>query len=520
MLTARVVVPMAQMRPEILLFGSFIVVAEPNGPCEPVSGKPPRMSARDFGRRQEMARRRASHLAGEHSLAADAQVAFDDAREHGQLVAVFVIGMPTANPSQARAAVSEAMKSECESNRHVFGVDWDDEGHGTGFVRGLNTRADCHATIVGLAERLSFSVAAVGDVAVGYAISDSDNPTAALATEGAKIALGHADPGRPVVAYASSMRGQTRTDILTDLTQLRDRLGASVRVQYQPIVSLDTGDVTGVEALARLHVDGEIIVPADFLPVLDQAGMLVDLGLHVVRRIVADLESLPGIGDDAPPIWVNLSVPELTSLRQSGLLDALWSAPHAIGIEFRESSGAQLAPADVRTLTEISASGVPLAVDGYNSDHLPLGRLASMGIRQVKIDPLALNAPLAARHNDFLPAFVEFLDRIGMTPIALAVEGESGLEVAREAGIKTAQGFVTGIPTESAGRVEAGGAQWTAGDVAASFAAHRAETTKPVARNAAEQTAADQRAAEDTGAVAPGTPSDGSTGRAPAARRP
>lgn len=442
------------------------------------------MSARDFGRRQEMARRRASHLAGERTLAADMQVAFDDANAHGQLVAVFAVCIPTANPSHARAAVSEAMQGECESNRHVFGLDWDDAGRGTGFVRGLNTRADAHATITGLAERVSRAVAAVGDVTVGYAVSDSDNPTAALAMEGAVIALGHADPGRPVVLYTPSMRGETRGDILSDAARLRDRLAGSVRVQYQPIVSLDTGDVTGVEALARLHVDGEVLLPADFLPVLDQAGLLVDLGLHVVKRIVTDLESLPGIDDDAPPIWVNLSVPELTSLRQSGLLDALWSAPHSIGIEFRESSGAQLAPADVRTLTEVSASGVPLAVDGYNSDHLPLGRLATMGIRQVKIDPLALNAPLASRHSEFLPAFVEFLDRIGMTPIALAVEGESGLEVAREAGIKTAQGFTTGIPTESAGRVEAGAKQWTAMDAVASFAAYRAATTKPIARNA------------------------------------
>jgi len=176
---------------------------------------------------------------------------------------------------------------------------------------------------------------------------------------------------------------------------LEARLRNAVRrgefdLHYQPKVGLRDNRITGVEALLRWRDTGQgAVSPAQFVPVLEETGLIGEVGLWVMREAVKAHRSLAQPGRAAPRVAVNVSALQLRS--QSFVDDvrgALDGAGEAAGLdlEITESLLMQDIDDSLRKLRAVRALGVRIALDDFGTGYSSLAYLSRLPIDTVKID--------------------------------------------------------------------------------------------------------------------------------------
>jgi EAL domain-containing protein (putative c-di-GMP-specific phosphodiesterase class I) len=181
---------------------------------------------------------------------------------------------------------------------------------------------------------------------------------------------------------------------LTLEAELRTALErGELRIDYQPIVDLETGRIIEMEALVRWqHPRLGLVSPARFIPVAEETGLIVSIGHWVLeqacRRARTWRTTLPNARDLV--MSVNLSArqfhhPELVAdvaetLRETGL------EPTALKLEITESVLMEHAGRAIATMHELSALGVHLAVDDFGTGYSSLAYLKHFPVDTLKID--------------------------------------------------------------------------------------------------------------------------------------
>src|SRR5207253_951961 len=157
-----------------------------------------------------------------------------------------------------------------------------------------------------------------------------------------------------------------------------DRLAPAMEVRgqeefvlhYQPKFELQTAAVCGAEALLRWrHPERGVVLPAEFIPVLEETGLIVPVGEWVVRRACEDLKSWIGAGLPALPIAVNLSArqfrqPDL-DMRIRALVTAAGIDPGLIELEITESQLMHDPDQAIRMLRALREAGFRIAIDDF-----------------------------------------------------------------------------------------------------------------------------------------------------------
>lgn len=181
-----------------------------------------------------------------------------------------------------------------------------------------------------------------------------------------------------------------RVALETDLRAAIDR--SEISVAYQPIVGLETGTITGVEALMRwTHPARGSVPPAIFIPVAEETGLIVHLGGWVLREAC---QRAAGWNAERPgrslSITVNVSEGQLTdgglvgevaeALRCSGL------EPRLLILEFAESVIVQNSDVGMERLRQLRALGVRLAIDDFGTRYSSLSQLQKFPVDVLKID--------------------------------------------------------------------------------------------------------------------------------------
>jgi PAS domain S-box-containing protein/diguanylate cyclase (GGDEF)-like protein len=159
---------------------------------------------------------------------------------------------------------------------------------------------------------------------------------------------------------------------------------------YQPKVDLISGEIKGVEALLRWRRDGNLICPGEFIPMLEESGLIVAVGEWTLRQACAQLHAWRTAGLPAITMAVNLSARQLY---QKGLPEIIQSILKSAGIEpglleleLTESSLISGAAEAEQLLRKISAMGVHLSLDDFGTGYSSLSYLKSFPIDTVKID--------------------------------------------------------------------------------------------------------------------------------------
>jgi diguanylate cyclase (GGDEF)-like protein len=286
-----------------------------------------------------------------------------------------------------------------------------------------------------------------------------------------------------VAMYAAKAKGKNRVQVFDPgllvedgRAQFEDELAAAAGagqlvLHYQPIVLVHDGGCVAVEALVRWrHPTRGLLQPAEFIPVAEDTGAIVDIGEVVLRRACAD--AIGWTGATGPlAVHVNVSAVQLTAPgfveTVHGCLAEVGMAPRRLVLEITEGMVLD-SPAVHDTLGELARSGVTIAIDDFGTGYSALSTLRSLPLDVVKIDKSFLaGGPSRTADEAVVEAVVQMARRLGLQVIAEGVERVDQQQFLREVGAHAAQGnlHLRPIPAAELGR-------W----LARRNAAHRADS--------------------------------------------
>lgn len=222
-------------------------------------------------------------------------------------------------------------------------------------------------------------------------------------------------------------------------------------LHYQPIVSLLTGHVCGVEALVRWHKpDGCLIPPAAFIPLAEETGYVSEITNAIVPMLFADLQKMDQF---APGLMVsfNASSKDFTGRR---LADTLSKQLHKTGIEpgrvWVEVTETALLPFSSATrdaLYEIRDLGIKIALDDFSAGRFTLDHLGQLPFSMLKIAlPLVQRIATSADDLGVLSHLVDVGHQLNYSVVAEGVETEELHELVLSTGCTSAQGYYYGYP--------------------------------------------------------------------------
>jgi diguanylate cyclase (GGDEF)-like protein/PAS domain S-box-containing protein len=186
-----------------------------------------------------------------------------------------------------------------------------------------------------------------------------------------------------------NIRAVERQSIEEDLRGALER--QEFLLEYQPKIDLQTGAITGAEALIRwLHPRRGLVSPLMFIPVAEDSGMILPIGMWVRREACQQARAWQDAGLPPLPVAVNISVVEfrdqnfLESVR--AILKETRLDPHYLELELTESVLMQHAETTTSLLQQLKAMGVQLAVDDFGTGYSSLSYLRRFPIDALKID--------------------------------------------------------------------------------------------------------------------------------------
>jgi EAL domain-containing protein (putative c-di-GMP-specific phosphodiesterase class I) len=237
--------------------------------------------------------------------------------------------------------------------------------------------------------------------------------------------------------------------------ELRRALDADeISVDYQPVFELATGHITGFEALMRWqHPTMGLIEPTTFLPVAEEAGLMVSLTDYVLRtscrRLSAWQQRAPahaGLRMHVNLSGVDVAHPGLVARVNSALADARLR-PHDLTLELTENTLMQRLEGALPALTALRRSGVGLTVDDFGSGYSSLRHLSSLPVNGLKLAP-GFVAEMERGDNEsvIVHAIVLIADSLGKSIIAEGIETAGQMERLQAAGCQAGQGFYLSRP--------------------------------------------------------------------------
>ncbi|HYH28338.1 MAG TPA: EAL domain-containing protein [Actinomycetota bacterium] len=224
------------------------------------------------------------------------------------------------------------------------------------------------------------------------------------------------------------------------------------RLHYQPLVSMGTGEVLGVEALLRWE-DPErgLVQPNDFIPLAEETGLIVPIGEWVLREACSQGARWRALGLGDLRVAVNLSVrqllePSLAEVVEEALAQSKLE-PGKLCLEITESVLTTDAEASVEALRALKRLGVQLAVDDFGTGYASLIYLKRFPVDVLKVDRAFVSGLGTDPEDSAIVAGVVGLAKtLGLTPIAEGVETERQQDALVSLGCDLAQGYLFSRP--------------------------------------------------------------------------
>ncbi len=289
---------------------------------------------------------------------------------------------------------------------------------------------------------------------IGITLYPFDEREAEGLLKNADTAMYHAkERGRNTFQYFTAelnVRAERRLRIETALRQALERNELSLH--YQPQVDLKTGQLTGMEALARWkHPELGTVSPVEFIPVAEETGLIVPLGEWVLREACRQIKAWHDTGFSKLQVAVNLSGKQL---RQKDFPDRVREILHETKLESRYLD-LELTESLLMVDTEetagimhaLHAIGVSFSVDDFGTGYSSLAYLKRFPIDVLKIDRSFVR-DIASDPNDvaIVKTVIAMAHTLGMRVIAEGVETREQLEFLRKQGCDGSQGYYCSMP--------------------------------------------------------------------------
>ena len=216
---------------------------------------------------------------------------------------------------------------------------------------------------------------------------------------------------------------------------------------YQPQVSLQSGSIIGAEALIRWnHPVRGLVPPVDFIPELEETGMITEVGDWVLDTACRQLQHWTGISPDSFSMSVNLSSKQVKPKTLAKMVDEALSRyqlnPVNLELELTESIIIENRSVEISVLKSLKELGVRLSVDDFGTGYSGLSYLQNFPFDIIKIDrEFIRNISSNNKFTAIILAIINLADSLGMETIAEGVETREELEFLKQHDCNIVQGF-------------------------------------------------------------------------------
>ncbi|MEL7640811.1 MAG: EAL domain-containing protein [Solidesulfovibrio sp.] len=227
-----------------------------------------------------------------------------------------------------------------------------------------------------------------------------------------------------------------------------------ITVHYQPIVSLSTGVITGVEALARWrHPSQGLITPNEFIPIAEETGLINELGALVLRQACRRMVDLGNANPDAAKLTlsVNISgrqfkrpdfVEEVAAIMAETDID-----PSRVRLELTESVLMDNADEAVETIKRLKALRVKVVIDDFGTGYSSLSYIQRFPFDSLKVDRSFVgNMNEAEQNMEIVRTIIAMAHKLGLEVVAEGVELNAHREALIDLHCESAQGFYFSRP--------------------------------------------------------------------------
>jgi diguanylate cyclase (GGDEF)-like protein len=288
---------------------------------------------------------------------------------------------------------------------------------------------------------------------VGVAVFPDDGTDADMLFKNAEAALKKAKASRDrYLFYAQKM-----TDTVALSVGIENRLRRALEreefvLHYQPKVNIVSGKLTGAEALIRWNDPVSGLTPPDrFIPILEETGLIHDVGRWALRKAVEDHRRWRGGGLPAVRIAVNVSPLQLRNKNfvaeiQQAIGDAA-DAAEVLELEITESLIMQDVSHSIVSLLAIRALGVTIAIDDFGTGFSSLNYLAKLPVDTLKIDrSFVIEMVSGTGGLTLVSVIINLAHALKLSTVAEGVETEEQLRQLRLLGCDEMQGYLFGKP--------------------------------------------------------------------------
>jgi diguanylate cyclase (GGDEF)-like protein len=219
-------------------------------------------------------------------------------------------------------------------------------------------------------------------------------------------------------------------------------------VYFQPQCHVRSRQITAVEALVRWrHEEMGLVPPAEFIPILEETGLIVQVGEWVLRNACAQAKAWNDVGIAPVMVAVNFSSQQFNQKKLGDtvkqILDEIGFPPEYLTIEITESVLMKNTEETIRTLHDLSTMGIHLAIDDFGTGYSSLSYLKRFPIDAIKIDKSFVR-DIAADADDaaIVKAIIAMAHALSLKVIAEGVETEDQLAFLRGSRCDAVQGYL------------------------------------------------------------------------------
>ncbi|HTN65215.1 MAG TPA: EAL domain-containing protein [Burkholderiaceae bacterium] len=286
-------------------------------------------------------------------------------------------------------------------------------------------------------------------VKAGIALFPSDGTAADILLRNAEAALKNAKETKAhYLFYTAEMNVRTARKFSMENRLRRAFDRQQFVLHYQPKVNLASGEIVGLEALLRWQEPGVgLVLPGAFISILEETGLIVDVGSWVIQRACEQYQKWRAQGIDPPRIAVNVSQRQL---RQENFVEHILQLATADGIRgleieiteslFMDDTNRDTACAKLAALRQ---AGMTVAIDDFGTGYSSLSYIAHLPIDTLKIDRSFVSDMAVSRsHKAIVSTIISLAHSLNLTVVAEGVETPEQEQLLAAFGCDQVQGFL------------------------------------------------------------------------------
>ncbi|MDJ0750825.1 MAG: EAL domain-containing protein [Woeseiaceae bacterium] len=284
---------------------------------------------------------------------------------------------------------------------------------------------------------------------IGIVMYPEDGDSVETLLKNADAAMYRAkDAGRSTFEFFSErLNAVSRRKISLERDLRNSFREGALELYYQPQFDIATDNISGAEALVRWkHPREGYVSPAEFVPLAEDSGLIVEIGAWVLQRACADLSELLKEGLHPGPLSINVSALQLRDEAfHNTVMDPIrgyFINPRYIQLEVTETALAQNRDRAIQLLEALRGEGVRVAIDDFGTGYSSLSYLQQMPFDVIKIDKSFVDRiGSGAKSDNICRTIIRMADELEKKSIAEGVENASQLDFLRRNGCHFVQGY-------------------------------------------------------------------------------